>query len=82
MDQIKRGKLPSTDHLLKPGDRVVVERRAENARFDQAVPPRDEVKTSSDVSPGGPSLQLLEKRMTDLEHKLDLILVAIKRTRP
>jgi polysaccharide biosynthesis/export protein len=82
MVQIKRGKLPSTDHLLKPGDRVVVDRRAGNGRFDEAVPPPDEVNASSHVSPDDPSLQHLEKRMTDLEHKLDLIIEAIKRRRP
>jgi polysaccharide biosynthesis/export protein len=76
LNQIIRGKPVSVNHSLEPGDRVVVHRRA------RAAPP---VHGASDrpvsVSSKDASLLPLEKRITTLEHELDLILEAIKRPR-
>jgi polysaccharide export outer membrane protein len=76
VNQIRRGKLLSTNHALKPSDRVVVHRRAGaiasvKAEGDQPLNVRSDDR----------SLRQIEKRMTELEQKLDLILEAIKRRR-
>jgi polysaccharide biosynthesis/export protein len=96
VNQVQHGKIRSTDSTLKPGDRVVVRRRAADGRGAEAIGPRPSQARSQPhaVAPeqdaGDQQLELgredlslehVEKRMTDLERKLDLILEAINRPR-
>jgi protein involved in polysaccharide export with SLBB domain len=76
VSQLKLGKLPAANLMLKPGDRVVVRRRT-----GQSVRGKDDTDQSLGVGAEDPSLRRLEKRMTELEQKLDRVLETLKRVR-
>lgn len=74
VNQISHGKLLSASFLIKPGDRVIVHWRA-GAVADAQASGAPQLKVGSEE----PSMQRIEKRMGELEKKLDRILEVIKR---
>ncbi len=91
VNQLKRGKFPATNRPLKAGDRLVVSRRSSEAvpiqRDKSRARPQPAVAAASQNKDGeyqragteDASLQRLEQRMKALDHKLDLVLEAIRK---
>jgi polysaccharide export outer membrane protein len=93
VDQIRLGKIPSDEHLLKAGDRLVVPRRTADAALSQPTetrlrlqPAAAERRNKNDqprrAGTEDASLHRLEQRMNELDHKLDLILEAVRKKYP
>ncbi len=93
VSEVRPGRLPADEILLKAGDRLVVARRtadaglvqpAESGRRPQATAAEGRNKTEQHGSAGSEdaALQRLEQRMNELDHKLDLILEAIRKKYP
>jgi len=86
VDRSKQTKPPATDYQLKSGDRVVVRARSggevttgriPSDRAPDALP--IEGPEEDEIAIDGPALERLEKRIADVEQKLDSILEMLKR---
>ncbi len=91
VNQIRSGKLPSANYLLRAGDRVVVPRRTSGVAQIQPAGARpvpqpnvgaalrkEDGKKEREITEDQ-SLRRLEQKMNELDHKLDLVLEAIRK---
>ncbi len=93
VNQVRPGKLPSDEYLLKAGDRLVVPRRTADAALTKptesrprpqptAAEGRNKTDQHGSAVTEDASLQRLEQRMNELDRKLDLVLEAIRKRAP